>query len=181
MWDVTGKYVSIGGLAAAGALAAATAIACRRAGRRGEPGSDAIVWSTLALVLLFYALTKFARFAGWLKGWGLWLRVVAREHHLYEGRRPFQIALSVAIAAATVVVLGIGIATWWEYLKRYRLAIGFAAVTIGFALVRFVSLHEVDAWNTEWPWLRVAADLTGAAGASAVALVRVRQLRTARP
>ena len=62
-------------------------------------------------------------------------------------------------------------------LKRYRLAIGFAGLTIGFAIIRFISLHEVDAWNAQAPWARTAVDLVAAAGVSAVAIARLWQLR----
>jgi hypothetical protein len=34
----------------------------------------------------------------------------------------------------------------------------------------------VDAWNARVPWLRVVIEVTAAAGASAVALARLRQL-----
>jgi hypothetical protein len=45
------------------------------------------------------------------------------------------------------------------------------------ALIRFVSLHEVDAWNQQWPWVRVSIDLATSALALAAALARVRQVR----
>jgi hypothetical protein len=73
----------------------------------------------------------------------------------------------------------IGIVSFWDYIKRYRLAIGFTGLAMGLALIRFISLHEVDAWNEALPWLRVAVDVTAAAGASAVAALRLRQLRAA--
>ncbi len=60
--------------------------------------------------------------------------------------------------------------------RRYRLAIGFAALAVGFAVIRFISLREVDAWNASLPWVRVVVDLTAAAGASTLAVVRLRQL-----
>jgi hypothetical protein len=64
----------------------------------------------------------------------------------------------------------------WHYIKRYRLAIGFAALAVGFGIVRFISLHEVDAWNAAMPWARTVVDLIAAAGASAVAIARLRHL-----
>ena len=63
-----------------------------------------------------------------------------------------------------------------HYIKRYRLAIGFATLAVGFGIIRFISLHEVDAWNEAMPWVRVIVELTAAAGASAVAIARLRQL-----
>ena len=47
---------------------------------------------------------------------------------------------------------------------------------ICFAIVRFISLHEVDAWNANAPWARTVVDLVAAAGVSAVAIARLVQL-----
>jgi hypothetical protein len=60
---------------------------------------------------------------------------------------------------------------------RYRLAVGLAGLTVGFGIIRFISLHEVDAWNANAPWARTAVDLVAAAGVSAVAIARLYQLR----
>ena len=43
-------------------------------------------------------------------------------------------------------------------------------------VIRFISLHEVDAWNAAMPWARVVVELMAAAGASAVAIARLLQL-----
>jgi hypothetical protein len=64
----------------------------------------------------------------------------------------------------------------WHYIKRYRLAVGFAGLTVGFGIIRFISLHEVDAWNADAPWARTVVDLVAAAGVSAVAIARLCQL-----
>ena len=69
-----------------------------------------------------------------------------------------------------------GLLCAWHYLKRYRLAVGFAALTVGFGVIRFISLHEVDAWNAAAPWARTVVDLVAAAGVSAVAVARLCQL-----
>jgi hypothetical protein len=67
----------------------------------------------------------------------------------------------------------------WHRIKRYRLAVGFAGLTVGFGIIRFISLHEVDAWNANAPWARTAIDLVAAAGVSAVAIARLRSTRPA--
>ena len=181
MSEEAGKYLCIAALTTAGALGAWTAWTCRRARRHGVPAGDWIVWAALAVVYLAFAQTRVAKVLGWLKGFGAWLRVLAREHHLYANRRPVQIAATVLVAAVVVAVLAYGIVSWWDYIKRYRLAIGFTGLAVGFGMIRFISLHEVDAWNVQMPWMRVAVELTAAAGASAVALVRLRQLRELAP
>jgi hypothetical protein len=177
MSEETGRYLCIAALLVAGILGAWAAWACRRAQKHGVPGSDALVWAGLAVVFLLFSQTKLARILGWLKGWGQWLRTLAKEHLLYAGRRPYQIAATVGVALIVAVLLAIGLASMWDYIKRYRLAIGFAALAVGFAVIRFISLHEVDAWNAAMPWVRVVVELTAAAGASAVAIARLRQLR----
>jgi hypothetical protein len=176
MSEEAGRYLSIAALLATGALGAWTAWACHQARKRGLPGSDAVVWAGLAAVFLMLSQTKLARVLGLLKGWGQWLRELAKEYHLYGGRRPFQIAATVGVTLVVTVLLVIGVIWAWHYIKRYRLAIGFASLAVGLGVVRFISLHEVDAWNAAWPWARVVIELVAAAGASAVALVRLRQL-----
>ena len=65
----------------------------------------------------------------------------------------------------------------WGLWTRYRLAVGFAGLTVGFGIIRFISLHEVDAWNANAPTARTAVDIVAAAGVSAVAIARLCQLQ----
>jgi hypothetical protein len=130
----------------------------------------------LAAVFLLLSQVKLARGLGWLEGWGEWLRTLAKHNGLYNNRRPFQIVASVAVALIVVVLLVYGLLWMWHYIKRYRLAIGFAALAVGFGIIRFISLHEVDAWNAAMPRARTVVELIAAAGASAVAIARLRQL-----
>jgi uncharacterized membrane protein len=166
----------IAALFTAGLICVWAAWACRRAQKHGLVGSDAVVWAGLALVFLLYSQTKLARGAGLLKGWGEWLRTLAKENGFYADRRPFQIAATVVVALISVVLLFYGLLWMWHHIKRYRLAIGFASLALGFAIIRFISLHEVDAWNAARPWARGVFDLIGAAVTSGVALARLRQL-----
>jgi hypothetical protein len=166
----------VAALQAAGLLGAWAAWACHRAQQRGLPGADALVWAGLAAVFLLFAQVKLALGLGWLKGMAEWLRTLAKQSDLYANRRPFQIVASIAVALIAVVLLLYGLLWMWHYIKRYRLAIGFAALAAGFAIIRFISLHEVDAWNAAMPWARVVIELIAAAGASAVAIARLRQL-----
>jgi len=92
---------------------------------------------------------------------------LAKQHDLYANRRPFQIVASIAVALIVVVLLLYGLLWMWHYIKRYRLAIGFTALAVGFGIIRFISLHEVDAWNAAMPWARAVVELIAAA-ASAV-------------
>jgi hypothetical protein len=166
----------VAALLAAGLLVAWAAWACHRAEKRGLPGADATVWAGLAVVFLLLSQAKLARGMGWLKGLGEWLRALAKQHDLYANRRPFQIVASIAVALIVVVLLLYGLLWMWHYIKRYRLAIGFTALAVGFGIIRFISLHEVDAWNAAMPWARAVVELIAAAGASAVAIARLRQL-----
>jgi hypothetical protein len=154
-----------------------TAVACRRAQYHGLPGSDALIWAGLSGALFLLSLIKTARGLGLLRGFGGFLRDIFRQRGWYEDRRSLQIAASIAITVVVIALIVWGLLWAWHYIKRYRLAIGFLGLTLGFAIIRFISLHEVDAWNENAPWVRTAVDLVAAAGISAVAIARLWQLR----
>jgi len=153
-----------------------TAVACRRAHDHGLPGSDAVVWAGLSAVFFLLALMKTARGLGLLRGFGGALRDIFKQRGWYEDRRTLQITASIAVAVVVTVLIIWGLLWAWHYIKRYRLAIGFAGLTVGFGIIRFISLHEVDAWNAAAPWARMVVDLVAAAGVSALAIARLRQL-----
>ena len=153
-----------------------TAVACRRAQYHGLPGSDALIWAGLSGAFFLLSLMKTARGLGLLRGFGGFLRDTFKQRGWYEDRRSLQIAASIAIAVVVIALIVWGLLWAWHYIKRYRLAIGFMGLTLGFAIIRFISLHEVDAWNANAPWARTAADLVAAAGVSAVAIARLCQL-----
>lgn len=164
-------------LAIASLLGLWTASACRRAQHHGLPGSDALIWAGLSSVLFLLSLMKTARGLGFLRGFGGILRDVFKQRGWYEDRRSFQIMASIAIAVLVIALIVWGLLWAWHYIKRYRLAIGFLGLTLGFAIIRFISLHEVDAWNAHVRWVRTAVDLIAAAGISAIAIARLWQLR----
>jgi len=176
MSEEAARFLCVAALLAAGLLGVWAAKACRRAQERGLPGADALVWAGLAAVFLLLSQAKLARGLGWLKGLDEWLRTFAKQNDLYANRRQFQIFASVAIALVVVVLLLYGLLWIWHYIKRYRLAIGFAALAVGFGIIRFISLHEVDAWNASMPWARSVIELIATAGASAVAITRLHGL-----
>jgi hypothetical protein len=157
-----------------------TAVACRRAHYQGLPGSDALVWASMSAVFFLLFLMKTARGLGLLRGFGQDLRGLFKQMGWYEDRRTLQITASIAVAAAVMVLIVWGLLWAWHYIKRYRLAIGFAGLTVGFGIIRFISLHEVDAWNAGAPWLRTVVDLAAAGGVSAIAIARLRQVRHSR-
>ena len=154
-----------------------TAVACRRAQYQGLPGSDALIWAGLSGAFFLLSLMKTARGLGLLRGFGGLLRDIFKQRGWYEDRRSLQIAASIAIAVVVIALIAWGLLWAWHYIKRYRLAIGFMGLTLGFAIIRFISLHEVDAWNANAPWARTAVDLVAAAGVSVVAITRLWQLR----
>jgi hypothetical protein len=118
-----------------------------------------------------------AQYHGLLRGFGGFLRDIFKQRGWYEDRRSLQIAASIAIAVVVIALIVWGLLWAWHYIKRYRLAIGFMGLTLGFAIIRFISLHEVDAWNANAPWARTAVDLVAGAGVSVVAIARLWQLR----
>jgi hypothetical protein len=153
-----------------------TAVACHRAKNHGLPGSDALIWAGLSAAFFLLSVMKTARGLGLLQGFGGYLRDFFKQRGWYEDRRSLQIAASIAVAVIVIVLIVWGLRWAWHYIKRYRLAIGFMGLTLGFAIVRFISLHEVDAWNASAPWARTAVDLVAAAGVSAIAIARLWQL-----
>ena len=153
-----------------------TAVACRRAHYHGLPGSDALVWAGLSAVFSLLSLMKTARGLGLLRGFGDFLRGIFKQRGWYEDRRILQITASIAVAVVVLVLIIWGLLWAWHRIKRYRLAVGFAGLTVGFGVIRFISLHEVDAWNASAPWARAAVDFVAAAGVSALAIARLRQL-----
>lgn len=154
-----------------------TAAACRRAQSHGLPGYDAVVWAGLSGVFFLLSLMKTARGLGLLRGFGDFLRGIFKQRGWYEDRRSLQIAASIAVAGVVVVLVVWGLLWAWHRIKRYRLAVGFAGLTLGYGIIRFISLHEVDAWSANALWARTAVDLVAAAGVSAVAIARLYQLR----
>lgn len=154
-----------------------TAIACRRAQCRGLPGSDALIWASLSGGFFLLSLMKTARGLGLLQGFGGYLRDIFKQRGWYEDRRTLQIAASLAIVVVVVILIVWGLMWAWHHIKRYRLAIGLAGLTLGFAVIRFISLHEIDAWYSHAPWARTVVDLVAAFGVSAVAIARLWQLR----
>src|SRR5882672_3930838 len=153
-----------------------TAVACRRAHDHGVSGSDALVWAGLSAVFFLLSLIKTARGLGLLRRFGDFLRDIFKQRGWYEDRRTLQITASIAVAIVVMVLVVWGLLWAWHYIKRYRLAVGFAGLTVGFGIIRFISLHEVDAWNAGAPWARMVVDLIAAAGVSVVAIVRLCQL-----
>jgi hypothetical protein len=154
-----------------------TAIACRRARYHGLPGSDAVVWAGLSGAFFLLGLMKTARGLGLLRGLGELLRDVFKQRGWYEDRRNLQIAATITVAVVVTALVVWGLRWTWHHIRRYRLAVGFAGLTVGFGIIRFISLHEVDAWNANAPWARTTVDLVAAAVVSAVAIARLYQLR----
>jgi hypothetical protein len=169
-------YLPIVAFLAASVVAARTALTCQRAQQRGLNAPDVPVWAGLAAVLTSVALVKLVRVLGLVSGWGQWLRELAKQHGAYAGRRPYQVASTLAVALAVAVLLLIGLVWVWHYIKRYRMAVGLASLVVGLGVIRFISLHEVDAWFARWPWFRAGAELIAAAGTAALAYARKRRL-----
>jgi hypothetical protein len=173
---VTDDVLRIAALLVPSLLGLWTAVACRRAQGHGLPGSDALVWAGLSAVFFLLSLVKTARGLGLLSGFGGYLRDIFKQRGWYEDRRALQITASVAVAVVVMVLAIWGLLWAWHYIKRYRLAVGFAGLIVGFGIIRFISLHEVDAWNAHAPWARTVVDLVAAAGVSALAIARLWQL-----
>src|SRR4051794_22459016 len=154
-----------------------TAVACRRAQYHGLPGSDALVWAGLSGAFFLLSLMKTARGLGFLRGFGDFIRGIFKQRGWYGDRRSLQIATSFVVAVVVMALVVWGLVWAWHRIKRYRLAVGFASLTVGFGIIRFISLHEVDAWNANVLWARTAVDVVAAAGVSAVGVAPPSQKR----
>ncbi len=150
---MTDNFLRVAALLFPGVLCLWTAVACRRAHFRDLSGSDALVWVGLSAVFLMLSLIKTARGLGLLRGLGGFLRDIFKQRGWYEDRRIVQITASFAVTVVVMVLVVWGLMWAWHYIKRYRLAIGCAGLTVGFGIVRFISLHEVDAWSANVPWV----------------------------
>jgi hypothetical protein len=115
-----------------------TAVACRRAQYHGLPGSDALVWAGLSGAFFLLSLMKTARGLGLLRGFGGFVRDIFKQRGWYEDRRSLQIAASIAVAVVVMALVVWGLLWAWHYIKRYRLAIGFAGLTVGFGIIRVI-------------------------------------------
>jgi hypothetical protein len=73
---------------------------------------------------------KTARGLGLLRGFGGFVRDIFKQRGWYEDRRSL-IAASIAVAVVVMALVVWGLLLAWHYIKRYRLAIGFAAPTVG--------------------------------------------------
>mgnify|MGYP001034753681 CR=1 FL=1 len=128
-------------LAAAGL--AATAAAKRKPGGPGDGGWERRVWLAFAAVLALGAFLENSGMAGDLAAWG---RGLAREQGFYELRRPYQKALTAAVAAA-------GLGLFLLFLKAVRrpgqhrfpwwAGLGLAAY-LSLSFVSVLSFHAVD-------------------------------------
>jgi hypothetical protein len=174
---MTSDVLRIAALMVACLIGLWASVACRRAQHHGLPGSDALVWAGLSGAFFLLSLMKTARGLGFLHGYGDVLRGIFRQRGWYEDRRNLQIAATIAVAVGIVALVVWGLLWAWHHIKRYRLAVAFVGVTAGFGIIRFISLHEIDAWNANAPWVRTVVDLVAASGMSAVAIARLSQLR----
>jgi hypothetical protein len=131
-----------------------TAIACRQGQCRGLPGSDALIWASLSGAFFLLSLMRTARGLGFLQGFGRYLRDIFKQRCWYEDRRTLQIAdcckLGYPRRSCHLDRVGpaVGLASRQAIPPRYRPA----GLTLGFAVIRFISLHEIDAWNSHAPW-----------------------------
>lgn len=171
-----GRLLCIAAVLAAGLLGIWTAWVCHWAEQRELSGSEFMVWAGLAAMLLTYSFIEFVRYLGVLHGLGWRLRAIAIKYRLYGDRQGLQLLASIVVALIVGFLFLIGLLWMARDIERYRLAIAFASLLIGFRAIRFISLHEVDAWNAAMPWALLVVELTAAVGISAVAIIRLYEL-----
>jgi hypothetical protein len=130
------------GYVAAAALAIAWGTAELRVTRRGPSNWWPAYWWTSAIVFVTMAIARASELGDFVGELG---RDQARSSGWYEGRRVYQGAAVVVIAA--VWFIGVVVAVWRVPPRRRRYlphAVGLSSL-LAFAAIRIVSLHQVDA------------------------------------
>lgn len=165
-------------LLAAGGLALFVASDLRaRGGAAVEQRRDATRWTQVGFVFFALSFFAFERGSGLLRVIGVSMRDFAKSHGLYNGRHDFQVMATFAVIMLAVLVFVRGLRFLREQRGAHHLALSFAAVSVGFWLVSFVSLHQVDYVLYKAPWIGLAADLIASIGAACVALSKLNRDR----
>jgi hypothetical protein len=66
------------------------------------------------------------------------LRGIFKQRGWYEDRRSLQIAASIAVAVVVMALVVWGLLWTWRRIKRYRLAVGFAGLTVAGLFASFL-------------------------------------------
>jgi uncharacterized BrkB/YihY/UPF0761 family membrane protein len=128
----------------------------RRTVRRGRNGMHPTFWYVAAVTLFGIAVARmgFAERAVDAQ------RRAARTEGWYDGRRRVQVIALVATAFVAVMALA-ALARWLPNRRRYLLPAIVLCAVCGLAVVRAVSLHQVDAviYRTQLSGFRLATVL----------------------
>lgn len=98
-------------------------------------------WLLLAVAYFAIALVLAADVVSTLGGIG---REYARAEEWYESRRPFQVAAICVVAGAWLLTMIVGIWRVPERRRRYLPSALMLTTLVCFAVVRIISLHQVD-------------------------------------
>jgi len=161
-----------GAFLVAGVLSAGTSWRCYQGRGQAAARTEGMSWAGIATTFLVFSQISLARGLGWHEGWGEWLRAIAKQEGLYADRRVLQITASIAVAVLVVLMFVYALIWVRHHVKRYFLAMSFATLVAGFAAIRFISLHEIDAWNASMPNARLVVELIATSGASILASIR---------
>lgn len=163
-----------------GVLALWTAAQCQRQIRVPAFRAEARVWAGISGLIFLIVLARLVRELGYVSGFGNFLRHMVKQQGWYDDRRMLQIVVSIAVVTVSVAGLIYGLIWIWHNVRRNRLAVGLVGLVVGFGVVRFVSLHEVDGWYASAPWFGPVLDSAAAVGISLIAVLRLRRLTSSR-
>jgi hypothetical protein len=142
---------------------------------RVAPGSrEAAIWVVLGGTFLLLTMVKANGLVAAVEGLA---RSASKAEGLYASRRTMQLAI-----AGLALVGGLAVTAWCgrqiaQRWKRYRWTMAGAAVIVAFAVVRAVSLHEIDAMGMWLTILKVSVESGASVLATWGAFRRVQELR----
>ena len=143
MWSWLGtSQCAVAGYATAGVLAVALGVVEHRANRRSESGYWPTFWFATGGLLLLMALGRASDVGELLTELG---RDQARSGGWYETRRSLQTWVIGGVAASWTTIVAVAVWRVPERRRRYLPSAIAVFTLVGYAGIRLVSLHQIDA------------------------------------
>lgn len=149
------EYILTGAMLVTALLMFRTSAQVTEARKARRTGDSPILWAVSAMIFIAFALVKGLNLLAFV---GVWLRELTRADGVYDGRRPIQLLALSVIGMLAFIGIAAMIANR-SLAHRHRLLLACIAILGLFGLMRFVSLHDVDAVLREHMWIRPAVEL----------------------
>jgi len=116
---------------------------------------NTLFWILCGLFLGVFALIKSLNVLAFVGGW---IRELAKVSGSYDGRRSVQLMLISLIIGIAIIIL-LPVLSQHKTARRHWPVIVSIIILGGFGLVRFVSLHSVDAFMGQYPFIRTFTEI----------------------